>query len=120
MSIKLRVKYRYRSIVQFIAGLALPEWLIGFWAKIALTTLVLVAGVGYMFQVNNLSTQGYVIHTLQNQVDSLQQQNQQIESAVASFQSMASIEGRLKNTNMVPVTSISYLAAESQTAMAKR
>ncbi len=120
MSIRLRLKYRYRGIVQYFLSLRLPDWLVGFWARVIVTALVVVAGAGYLFQVNNLSTQGYVIHTLQNQVDALQQNNEQLQTTIASYQSLSSIESRLQGRNMVTVASIQYLSHDSGTVVAER
>ncbi len=118
MSLKLQISYQCRHFLQFLHSLALPKWLVCARAKIIAIALILLLGVGYIFQTNKLSTSGYVIHDLEKSVISAQNEIQKIESEVAMNQSLASIQKRLPEAKMIPLSGIKYIVVD--TAMAKR
>ena len=120
MSMKLRIKYAYRSLAQRILSVRLPAVLTGLQARLFVLSFVIVGTVGYMAMTNNLATSGYQVHDLENQVAGLQQDVEKLNIQVASNQSMASIQKRLPNVAMAPETNVAYIKAPSDVAMANR
>lgn len=120
MSIRLRARYQWRYFVQFLRSIALPAWVLDGRAKLIVAALVVLLGVGYVAQTNRVTTSGYVVHNLENEVTATASEIQKLEAEVASYQSMASIQKRLGEAQMVPVTQIRYVKAGNDTAVAKR
>jgi len=87
----------------------LPRWLVSTRTRMVLVVLITGVGVGFLFQTNNVSTSGYVVHNLENKIADIQSQNEKLATQVASYQSMASIQQRLTDENMTPAAKISYL-----------
>lgn len=82
---------------------------IAVFAAIALMTLV------YLVQVNTFSTKGFEIRTLQKKIDTLKDQQKDLQLQAAQLQSFQRIQGDPAIMNMVPVTSISYIQTTSLT-----
>ena len=110
MSIKLRLKYRYRSVRQFVDSVSLPVWVWSGWVKGIVGILAIVVGVGYMFQINTIGTSGYVVYTLKKQIAAVSDEIQKLNSEVASVQSLSNIKERLREVDgdMVAATQIQY------------
>lgn len=122
MSIKLRLKYRYRSVRQFAGSISLPSWVWNGWVKGIVGVLVIVMGVGYMFQINAVGTSGYVVHTLEQQIASVNDETQKLNSELASAQSLSNIKERLKDVggDMVAASQVKYVQpALEKTAFAR-
>lgn len=121
MSIKLRLKYRYRSVRQLIESVRLPAWVWSKWIKGIVGILVVVMGVGYMFQINAVATSGYVLHTLEKQIAVVNDETNKLDSEVASTQSLSNIKERLKavDSDMVAASQIQYVSSLEKTAFAR-
>lgn len=120
MSIRLRVKYRFRSLKNFFSAWSIPGWLNSWAARSLLAGLLIFAGGLYIFQINAISTRGYQIHTLEQEVAGLGEDVQKLASEAASYQSMASIQKRLSSLQMLPAGSVSYFKASREAEVAKR
>lgn len=120
MSIKLRVQYKIHYLKQFLQNMSLPAWMVGKAAKLVVLVLLVVVSVGYMAQVNTLSTSGYVIRDLQDQMQQISDDTEKINEQVASYQSMNSIQNRLANLGLVTSTNISFLKVQDSLAVAER
>lgn len=88
--------------------------------KVTVISLAVAFGVGYLFQVNAISTSGYVIHDLELKVAGLQNDQKRLSSEVASYQSLARINSRLHEVAMVPSGPIAYAKLYSDVAVAQR
>lgn len=124
MSLRLRVKYKYRSLINairyFLMSITLPSWLTDTRAKFTLVGLVAVMGVAFVFQTSSLGTTGYEVHALEQQVAELNSEIQKISTSVAEQQSLKNIQSRIKDSGMVTATNIKYVNSGVETAVAHR
>lgn len=79
----------------------------------------IVFGIMYIVQTNSISTRGYEMSDLENQITSLEQENQKLEFQIASNKSMKSIQSRLAGTELVAANNFQYGSLVG-TAMAMR
>ncbi|MBI5729451.1 MAG: hypothetical protein HY983_04420 [Candidatus Magasanikbacteria bacterium] len=125
MSIKLRLKYRYRSVRQFVASVSMPAWIWTGSTKGAVAVLIAVVGIGYMFQTNTIGTSGYVVQTLEQQIATVNDETRKLNSELATAESLANIKERLKGLGgdmaMVAASDVQYLRRRSleKTALAR-
>ncbi|PIR76033.1 MAG: hypothetical protein COU32_04310 [Candidatus Magasanikbacteria bacterium CG10_big_fil_rev_8_21_14_0_10_42_10] len=89
--------------------LAVQHWLVSTTFRSMLLVAIVIFGVLYLFKINTVSTQGFVISDLQDQVTQLERENKRLDVEVASHRSMNSIEGRLSGTNLVAVGDMQYV-----------
>jgi cell division protein FtsL len=120
MSIKLRVKYKVRKFKNFWKILRLPRWAYGLRMRIFLVVGIALLTVGYVIQTNTLSTSGYEIQSIESEISALTTEIKKVETEVASFRSIESIEKRLANINMVEVGKITYLQTEQENKVAAK
>lgn len=120
MSLQQKVHYHTRYFMQFLHSLALPRVLTGWKAKSLVTVVVLIMGFAYIAQTNTLSTSGYVINNLQKEIDDKNTALQKLETKVASYQSMNSIQARLPSVQLVPVEKVSYIQVPAVNQVAER
>lgn len=123
MSIKLRLKYRYRSLRQFVESIRLPAWVWSNWTKGVVSVLIVISAVGYMFQINSVGTSGYALHTLEQRIASANDDMQKLNSELATAESLANVEERLKASGsdmaMVSTADIQYVRSLETTAFAR-
>jgi cell division protein FtsL len=82
-----------------------------------LVSLICVAGVLYIFEVNNAATQGYNIQSLEKQVQELKNNNENLKIKEAELRSMYNIEEKTKDLNMTAPKDVSYLTLPGNVAM---
>lgn len=75
----------------------------------AVTLGIIVALCTYVYQVNAVSTSGYVAAHVQSQIASAQAQYQQLEVQAAQSQSLQQTEADPAVATMVPVDTITYI-----------
>jgi hypothetical protein len=75
----------------------------------AIAVLVVVFFVGYLFTVNDLAVKGIVLNDLKTKVNSLNQENQNIELQTTSLQANSNIDSRAQQLAMVKVDKIDYI-----------
>lgn len=124
MSIKLRLKYRFRSVRQFVDSVSLPDWVWSTSTKGAVAVLIVVMSVGYMFQINTLGTSGYVVHTLEKQIAAVNDETQKLNSELASAESLSNVKERLQVSGdtmaMVSAADVQYVQnSPEKTAFAR-
>lgn len=83
----------------------------------ALVVLICAMGVFYIFEVNNVATQGYTIRDLEKQAQDLRNSNEKLKIREAELRSMYNIEERTKNLNMIAPKDVSYMALPGNVAM---
>lgn len=120
MSIRLRVRYSVRSFVGFFYGLSVPEYLTGTATKSIICLTLVVLTIGYVFQISLLTTGGYEIANLEKKLAVLSDESQKLNSEAASYQSLSSVQERIKNLKMVPAAEITYIKAPIEQAVAQR
>lgn len=77
--------------------------------KAVLFVVCLLAGLGYFWQTNSLSTRGYQIRKLEKSIELLKEGNQELELRAASAQSWETLQERVKQLNMVDAGQVEYM-----------
>lgn len=83
----------------------------------ALVALICAMGVFYIFEVNNVATQGYAIRDLEKQAQDLRNSNEKLKIKEAEFRSLNNIEEKTKDLNMAAPKDVSYMALPGNVAM---
>lgn len=120
MSFKLRARYQYTQLLQFVETMALPSWIFSARAKMLVLVLGVTLSVAYVVQINNLATSGYLINTLEDRLSEVNNQTQKLATEVATYQSMASIESRLGTLSMVDAPKVTFVKTGHDTVVAAR
>ncbi len=120
MSLKMQFRYQYRYFLQFLHGIAWPSWMENTITKMGVTTLVAVLIVGYVFQTNAIATRGYVVHNLEQRVAELQNDTEKIETQIAGYQSMTSIQKRLAKNAYITAHANTFMKVLNDTAVAQK
>lgn len=110
----------YQALYNIAQSMSLPAWLFHARTKFALVAVVPVLVFGYIFQINNVSTSGYTIHTLERQVATVAEETQRLSTQVAESQSMVSIQKRLPELAMVKTPVVTFVDATHGTPVAQR
>jgi len=78
-------------------------------AKFWLFVFCALFGFAYFWQVNSLSTRGFKIRELENNIESLREVNQKLEMNAANAQSINQLQEKIKELNMVAPAEVEYL-----------
>ena len=98
LSVAPRAKHNF-SVMKLFGKLNFGLWVF---------TLLLVFGVMYIFVANNLSTRGYEMKKIQQQLDQLSDINKKLEIEASELKSIESIKTEVKSLNLVPGSSVKY------------
>lgn len=79
--------------------------------------LICALGVFYIFEVNNVATQGYQIQSLEKKVQDLKDTNEKLKIREAELRSMYNIEEKTKELNMSAPANVSYMQLPGNVAM---
>ncbi|HOY55827.1 MAG TPA: hypothetical protein PLH37_00145 [bacterium] len=71
-------------------------------------SMIGLAGL-YVFSVNNDSAKGFELSRLENQQKVLMEQNKQMENKMQQFKSLAKVQEKVSDLDMVNVEAIEYL-----------
>jgi len=77
--------------------------------RILVLAALVTVGIAYVWQISQVSTQGYYLKDLERQVSILEKQNEKLSFEMAELNSMARIETAAKTLGMVKSDSIVYL-----------
>lgn len=112
---------RYRCKNQAIGEKkkAKRKWIAGASLRFGFMFLIVAFGVLYVVQMSSASTKGFVISDLETQSKTLEQETRALEVEIAKHRSMASIQERLKNLNLVASDQVEYVTPVG-TAVARR
>jgi uncharacterized membrane protein len=90
-------------------------------SKIGLTVaaagLILVLGLLYLSQSNQMATSGYDIAKLESQQKQLRDDNERLQIEASRLQSIQQIDTGIKTSGMVPVKQINYLSGGTSVAL---
>lgn len=86
-------------------------------AIFVLVGALVVAGILYLYQVNNIAIQGYEVRDIENKVQDLQQENQKLKIQEVESKSMYNIEKATENLNLVNSGNVSYVEMKGPMAM---
>lgn len=78
--------------------------------RVCLVALIAVFGVMNLVQITKMSTKGYQINELENNIQSLNHEVEKLNVQIAQHRSMNSIQDRLANLNMVAAENIEYIS----------
>jgi hypothetical protein len=79
-------------------------------AMVALLLANLLVGFFYLTQTNRTATYGYEIKSRENELTRLQEENKRLNLDYIRLQSMAEIEAKLENLNLVPADNVETLS----------
>ncbi|HRY82259.1 MAG TPA: hypothetical protein P5232_00925 [Candidatus Moranbacteria bacterium] len=82
-----------------------------------LASLVLMLGIFYLYQVNDLATKGYEIKEMEKQIANLSQINKNNRIKEVELKSMYNIEKTAEGLNLVSSKGITYLNLNGPVAM---
>ena len=99
--------------------LAVQRWCVSTTCRGLVLALIFVFGLLYLFKVNTVSTQGFVISDLESKIEQLERENKRLDVQIASGRSMKSIETRLEGMNLVVAADMQYVTPVG-TAVARR
>src|SRR3989344_5906394 len=71
--------------------------------NLAVLSLLLVTGVGYLIQVNGAVTQGYTIRQLETKITELQAQGSELKLSALELESMQNVQAKVDQLGMVAV-----------------
>ena len=124
MTWKRELEYQYHYAKQYVVGaydvVQLPGWFMSRRMRGGLLTGLAFGVLTYVLTVSAVATRGYAIHDLEKQIAALQDQQQQLAVAIATKQSMASIQDRLAGMPLVPVTAMALKNISTETVVAKK
>lgn len=86
-------------------------------ASFALVFVVILFGVCYLYQVNDLATKGYEIREIETQIAELKKNNEKNKIREVELRSMYSIEREVSNLDLVASTNAAYLDINGSVAM---
>lgn len=88
--------------------------------RISLLVLLMVVAFFYVWQISQVSTQGYHLKDLERQVATLEKTSERLESEAAKLRSLSYIESKVVELGMVKNNTIVYLSNEPDTVAFKQ
>lgn len=119
MSYKRQLQAHYYNFIEAVRTISAPAWLTGRAVRSFLLLSVMMLSVAYMIRINSVSASGYEIHSLEKQVNELDNQVRDLQIKIADAGAMTNIEKRLSELNLVAVSKIQRLDPTSVVAMAR-
>lgn len=74
--------------------------------------LIVIFGLAYLIQINNISTQGYKIKDLEKNVAELKISKSELELAALDLQSVAKIQEKMDELGMIALTREEFINAK--------
>ncbi len=115
MSLQRQLRSQYGQVIHFFNALTLPAWMTGGGMRAGLLVILIVSSVAYVLKTSSSVALGYQIKGLETTIETLALEQQKMAVEVASYRSMASIEARLAELQMVPVATIKHLGSSAAT-----
>lgn len=78
--------------------------------RTAMIICALVAVVMYVVQTSTLATRTFVIHDLETELRSLEQEQRRLDIQIAEARALRTVESRLAGTEFVETTQVAYLS----------
>lgn len=86
-------------------------------AGLVLAIAIILSGVFYLYQVNDLATKGYEMKEAENRIARLKEANEKNKIQELEFRSMYNIEKATESLNLVSSNNVSYLEIDGPVAM---
>jgi len=77
--------------------------------RIVIFGLIIMVGLVYLIQTNQVSTGGFEIKELNKKVEELQKESKKLELEAAKLQSLKTIKAATEEMNLVSVSKVDYL-----------
>ncbi|MCF6276675.1 MAG: hypothetical protein L3J07_02380 [Candidatus Magasanikbacteria bacterium] len=85
------------------------KWFMTKTTRALLFCLIAFFGIMYLGSVNSVATKGYQIADLEKQLVSLERENDKLSFEISQYRSMHSIQDRLQELEMIPISKIDYV-----------
>lgn len=108
MSIKRQISYQYNNLIQAFLSLEVPAWVNSSAIKIALIIIFIFSGSGYIIKTVSSASGGYKIHSLETQVQVLENDIAKLRVEVAENSSLVAINIRLEGMRLIPIQNLSF------------
>jgi len=89
------------------------------WTKLFVISLLIVFGVYYLVETNQVSTLGFELRELQDRTEELKVQNDKMQIEAAQLKSMKRIEEESQELNLVAGGVVQYLDASTSEVAAR-
>lgn len=80
-------------------------------------TVLILGGIVYLFQVNDLATKGFEVKEIETKIDDLQEERKNLKLKETELKSMYNLEKEVKDLNLVNCSNISYIEKDGPLAM---
>ena len=80
-----------------------------YWTALVSIVLIFAFGV-YLFEINNMSTQGYQIRELEKQISELSAENKKMELDLVEYRSMSYLSNKMAELDLVEGAEITYIS----------
>lgn len=84
---------------------------------IPMISLVIVGGIFYLYQVNDLATKGYEVKEVENRIKELEEEGKKLRIRETELRSMYTIEKDTEDLNLVNSENISYIEVNGPIAL---
>ncbi len=81
---------------------------------------ILVSGLFYLFQVNNITTKGYKITAFKKQINDLEDKNKALQISISDLKSINVLQIKSESFGMIKAQSVDYLALPQVNVTAAR
>lgn len=78
---------------------------------------LLLGGLIYLFQVNDLATKGFEVKDVENRIDKLQEERKSLRLKETELKSMYNLEKEVKDLDLVNCSNVSYVEKDGPLAM---
>ena len=102
-------KYKNKQQTRRERRLAVKRWLVSTTFRVGLLAVMGVFGVLYVIQMSSVSTKGFIISDLQKEMQTLENETRALDVEIAKHRSMASIQARLKDMDLVAANYVEYI-----------
>src|SRR4030042_6410861 len=77
--------------------------------NVLILAMVLILGLVYLWQINNLVRQGYTLRNFQGEIKLLQEENRKLQLDISQSQSLPKLQEAVKDFGLVLVSNVSHI-----------
>jgi len=77
--------------------------------NVLILAMVLLLGLVYLWQINNLVRQGYTLRNFQGEIKLLQEENRKLQLDISQSQSLPKLQEAVKDFGLVLVSNVSHI-----------
>lgn len=90
--------------------LAVKRWFLGASCRVLICGLMIIFGFLFVWKTSSVSTKGYEMNEFEKQSQTLEQENERLELAVAETSSLKNIEEKIAQLGLVSADQVEYAA----------